>query len=66
MAPIWFARDDDGGGSLRPVTWQAWLATGVFLAVLVAAAFLGPQGILLAVLVSAGYIGLIALTRKRT
>ncbi len=63
MAPIWFAKE--GGGSLRPVTWQGWFATAAFLVLLVAAALLGPRGIPIAVVVTAGYIGVIALTRRR-
>lgn len=63
MAPVWFSKE--GGGGLRPVTWQGWFATVAFVVLLVAAALLGPKGILIAVAVTAGYFGLIYLTRLR-
>ena len=63
MAPVWFSKE--GGGGLRPVAWQGWLATVAFLVFVVAAALLGPRGIVVAAVVTAAYFGVIFLTRSR-
>ncbi|MGH9226623.1 MAG: hypothetical protein ACRD2W_23195 [Acidimicrobiales bacterium] len=63
MAPVWFSKE--GGGGMRPVAWQGWVATVLFVVLLVAAALLGPKGILAAAALTAAYFGVIALTRSR-
>lgn len=65
--PEWFAPKRYGYGAGLPIAWQGWLVSGIFLAVVLAAALLLPPNplLILSVVIPASLI-LILITARTT